>query len=99
MAGYFGGRRSVEKRGGRWKCAVERKAIKFFELRKCKGATKMRDFWRNWIRETMTRQEEKEEEEDGPFAFTATVFIKFLLFNYISKNEAVFSSLSVSNVF
>jgi hypothetical protein len=55
MAGYFGGRRSDEKRAGRWKCAVKKKTIKFFELRKCKGAAKMRDFWRNWIRETMTR--------------------------------------------
>jgi hypothetical protein len=47
----------------------------------------------------MTRQEKEEEGEGGPFALTATDFIKFLLFNYFPKNKAIFvSSFSFVNV-
>jgi len=58
----FGGSRPVEKRAGRWKYAVRRDAIELFELRNWKAEARMRDGWRNGIRETMTRQEEEEDE-------------------------------------
>jgi hypothetical protein len=56
-------KKPVEKRAGRWKYAVRRDSIELFELRNWKAATRMRDSWRNGIRETMARQAEEEEEE------------------------------------
>jgi hypothetical protein len=59
MIRYFGERKSIEKRAGKWECAVKIEAIEFFELRNWKGATKIRDVWRNGIGESITRQEDK----------------------------------------
>jgi hypothetical protein len=54
IVGYFGGRRSVEKRADKWKCSVKREAIEFVELRNWKRAAKTKDVWRNGIRESIT---------------------------------------------
>jgi hypothetical protein len=45
------------------------------------------------------RKRRGRKEEAGSFAFTATDFIKFFLFNYIPKNKAVFYHYSLQMPF